>query len=177
MAAHGAQKLFGSFGGGGREATGKAFEEHMHIEPGDVMATLAGGAELGSGLATALGVGGPIGPTAMAATMTVAALTAHRGKPYFGQMGGPEMPLLYAANGAFLALVGFGGDSIDSRVGLRVPKSVGLVHAALAATAAAVIVSRAWRAQDGARAENETSEPDTEPHTEQPSTRLHAQGA
>ena len=80
----------------------------MHLEPGIPMATLAGGAEFGSGLATALGVGGAIGPTAMAATMSVAALTGHRGKPYFGQMGGPEMSLLYAANGGLSAPPGSG---------------------------------------------------------------------
>ncbi|HEY1739842.1 MAG TPA: DoxX family protein [Acidimicrobiia bacterium] len=175
LAAHGAQKLFGAFGGGGPESTAKAFEEHMHLEPGEAMARLAGGTELGSGLATALGVGGPIGPTAMAATMTVAALTAHRGKPYFGQMGGPEMPLLYAANGAFLALAGFGRDSLDRGMGLRVPKSIGVVHAALAAAAAAAIVSRAWRAQDAANAQPRAAVDEHEP--EQPQARLQARGA
>ncbi|HEY3833784.1 MAG TPA: DoxX family protein [Acidimicrobiia bacterium] len=172
MAAHGAQKLFGAFGGDGPQDTGKAFEEHMHLEPGEAMARLAGGTELGAGVATALGIGGPLAPTAMAATMTVAALTAHRGKPYFGQKGGPEMPLLYVANGAFFALAGFGRDSIDSRVGLRIPRSVSALHAALAAAATALIVSRAWRAQDNANAAS-----DGAPETEQSPAQLQARGA
>lgn len=158
LAAHGAQKLFGAFGGGGRHGTGNAFEEHLHLEPGELMATLAGSAEFGSGAATALGLGGPIGPTAMISTMAVAALTGHRGKPFFGQMGGPEMPVLYAANAAYFALAGFGRDSIDARIGLRVPKSVALAHAAVSAVVAGAIVTRARRAQARKQAEQEQQE-------------------
>src|SRR4051812_15441148 len=91
LAAHGAQKLFGAFGGGGPQGTGAAFEEHMRLEPGERMAMLAGSAEFGGGLATAIGLGGPLGPTTILSTMAVAAATGHRGKPYFGQSGGPEM--------------------------------------------------------------------------------------
>ena len=41
LAVHGAQKLFGSFGGHGLDATGAGFEA-MGMKPGKVMATIAG---------------------------------------------------------------------------------------------------------------------------------------
>ena len=48
--AHGAQKLFGSFGGYGLEGTGQ-FMESIGMQPGYQMAMLAGGAEFFGGLA------------------------------------------------------------------------------------------------------------------------------
>src|ERR1044071_581361 len=93
VAAHGAQKLFGSFGGHGLEATAQGFEEHLDLAPGKEMAAAAGGAELAGGTLTALGLGGPIGPLTIASTMGVAAQTAHRGKGPFTTEGGPELPL------------------------------------------------------------------------------------
>ena len=44
FAAHGAQKLFGAFGGYGLEGTGQFFES-IGLTPGYLMALLAGGAE------------------------------------------------------------------------------------------------------------------------------------
>jgi len=166
LAAHGAQKLFGAFGGGGPEGTGQAFEEHMKLAPGRTMALMAGTAEFGSGVTTAVGLGGPIGPTTMAATMAVAGLTGHRGKPFFGQLGGPEMAVLYGVNGAYLALAGFGRDSLDAILGLRIPRWIAVPYAMAAATAAAVIARRARRAQDQAESQRvaEPAPANVEPH-------------
>src|SRR5829696_3487972 len=59
MAGHGAQKLFGSFGGHGLKGT-TGFMESLGLKPSKQWATLAGASEFGSGLLTALGFGGPI---------------------------------------------------------------------------------------------------------------------
>jgi len=112
------------------------------------MAMLAGSAEFGGGLATALGVGGPLAPTTMASTMAVAAATGHRGKPYFGQSGGPETAILYGTVGAYLALAGPGRDSIDRVIGIRVPRSLAVLYAAGAFAAAVALIGRARAKQD-----------------------------
>ena len=53
--AHGAQKLFGWFGGHGLEATAGAFDS-MGLKPGKRTATVAGASEAGGGLLLALGL-------------------------------------------------------------------------------------------------------------------------
>ena len=61
LAAHGAQKLFGWFGGGGVKGTGKFFDS-MGFTPGDRNATIAGICEAGGGLLLAAGLAtGPAG--------------------------------------------------------------------------------------------------------------------
>src|SRR5687768_2244305 len=57
---HGAQKLFGAFGGHGLEGTA-GWLESIGMKPGKVWAALAGASEFGGGTMTALGLGGPIG--------------------------------------------------------------------------------------------------------------------
>ena len=61
MFAHGAQKLFGWFGGYGIKGTG-GWMESMGFKPGNLFAAAAGLGEAGGGLLTALGIGGPLGP-------------------------------------------------------------------------------------------------------------------
>src|SRR5580693_3428934 len=91
LAAHGAQKLFGSFGGHGLEATGAGFES-LGMKPGKVMATIAGASELGGGVLTAAGIADPLGPLAIAGTMVVAS-AVHRKQGPLSSNGGFELPL------------------------------------------------------------------------------------
>ena len=63
MSAHGAQKLFGWFGGHGLAGTGQFFDS-VGFRPGRVMAAVAGLSEVTSGLLIALGLLGPVGPAA-----------------------------------------------------------------------------------------------------------------
>ncbi|NEE14438.1 DoxX family membrane protein, partial [Streptomyces sp. SID7499] len=58
LAAHGAQKLFGWFGGHGIEGTGQ-FMESVGYVPGKTSATAAGLAEAGGGTLLALGLATP----------------------------------------------------------------------------------------------------------------------
>src|SRR5689334_8026662 len=117
MAAHGAQKLFGWFGGYGIAGTGGFFEE-LGFRPGRAFAAAAGAAETIGGLLVALGFLGPIGPAAVLSVMIVAAIAVHWGHGVFATSNGVELPLLYAAGAAALALTGPGGYSLDAALGL-----------------------------------------------------------
>src|SRR5438132_76626 len=97
MAAHGAQKLFGWFGGYGIAGTG-GFLETVGFRPGKLMAAAAGGGEFASGLLVALGWLGPIGPALMVSVMTVAS-SLHLHKGLLSTTNGIELPLVYGAIG------------------------------------------------------------------------------
>ncbi|HEU0024937.1 MAG TPA: DoxX family membrane protein, partial [Thermoleophilaceae bacterium] len=101
---HGAQKLFGLFGGHGIEGTG-GFMETLGLRPGRVHATLAGGAELFGGLLLALGLLVPLAAAVLIATMVTASLTAHRAKGIWNENGGFELPLVFATIAFALAAV------------------------------------------------------------------------
>ena len=117
MAAHGAQKLFGWFGGYGIAGTGGYFES-IGFRPGRFFAAAAGTTEFIGGLLLALGLLGPLGPAMIIATMVVAIATVHWANGVFAQNNGFELPLLYAVVAAALALVGFGAYSLDAALQL-----------------------------------------------------------
>ena len=129
MAAHGAQKLFGWFGGHGLKATA-GFFENIGFRPGRVMAFAAGFGEFASGVLVALGLLGPIGPALMLSVMIVAS-SMHWAKGLFVTSGGVEVPLLYAAVSAGLAFTGFGALSLDAALGLGALWTGGVIAAAL----------------------------------------------
>jgi putative oxidoreductase len=117
MAAHGAQKLLGWFGGHGLEAVSGMFES-LGFRPGRPFALAAAGGEVISGLLVAAGLLGPAGPALMLSVMIVAAVSVHLKHGLFGAANGIEVPLLYGAAAAALALTGFGGYSLDALLGL-----------------------------------------------------------
>ena len=117
MAGHGAQKLFGWFGGYGIAGTGQYFEG-LGFRPGRLFATLAAVSETFGGLLIALGFFGPVGPTVVLATMIVAAVAVHWSHGLFAMNNGIEVPLLYGAVAAGLTLTGPGGYSVDALLGL-----------------------------------------------------------
>lgn len=116
MAAHGAQKLFGWFGGYGIAGTG-GFMESIGFRPGKLFATAAGISEFAGGLLLALGLFGPIGAMLVIAAMVVA-IAFHAPNGFFGQNQGYELPLLYAAVAFVLAFTGFGAYSLDAAFGI-----------------------------------------------------------
>jgi putative oxidoreductase len=118
MAAHGAQKLFGWFGGHGLPGTGGYFES-LGFRPGRAFAAAAALAEISGGLLVALGLLGPVGPALVLSVMIVAALTVHWGHGLFAGSNGIEVPLLYAAGALTLALTGPGAYSLDALLGLQ----------------------------------------------------------
>src|SRR5262245_52481155 len=117
MAAHGAQKLFGWFGGYGVAKTGGLFE-HLGFRPGWLFAALAGAGEAGGGLLLALGLFGPVGPAVLIAVMLVAAVAVHLKGGIFVTTNGIEVPLLYGVVAAALAYTGYGALSLDAALGL-----------------------------------------------------------
>ena len=106
LAVHGAQKLFGAFGGPGLDKAGAGFDR-IGLTPGKPMAALAGATELGGGLLTAAGVADPAGPLAIMGAMTVASAT-HRASGPLAANRGFELPLTNLAAAAALAASGPG---------------------------------------------------------------------
>ena len=117
MAAHGAQKLFGWFGGHGLTAVAGMFES-LGFRPGRPFAAAAAGSEIASGLLVAAGLLGPIGPALMLSVMIVAAVSVHWHNGVFAMTNGIEVPLLYGTGALALALTGLGAYSLDTVLGI-----------------------------------------------------------
>lgn len=111
LMAHGTQKAFGWFGGGGIDGTA-AFFEMIGFKPGKLNAQLAAATELGGGALMIAGLGTPAAGAAAAGTMIVAAET-HKEQGFWAQAGGNEYQLVLALVGAALALTGSGRISLD----------------------------------------------------------------
>ena len=118
MAGHGAQKLFGWFGGYGLAGTG-GFFEGLGFRPGTRFALAAGLSEFTGGMLVALGLLGPVGPALIVSVMLVAMVTVHLKNPFFASTNGIEVPLLYSATAVGLALTGPGLLSLDGQLGLE----------------------------------------------------------
>ena len=124
MAGHGAQKLFGSFGGPGLEGT-SGFMEMLGMRPGRPWAYLAGLSEFGGGVLTALGLLNPLGPLGIIGSMSMATRRAHWGKPIWVTEGGAELPLLNIAVATALMIREPDRYSLDRVLGIRLPAWVG----------------------------------------------------
>jgi putative oxidoreductase len=124
MAGHGAQKLFGSFGGPGLEGT-SGFMEMLGMRPGRPWAYLAGFSEFGGGVLTALGLLNPLGPLGVIGSMAMATRKAHWGKPVWVTEGGAELPLLNIAVSTALMIREPDRYSLDRALGIRLPAWVG----------------------------------------------------
>jgi putative oxidoreductase len=110
--AHGAQKLFGWFGGYGLEGTGQ-WMASIGLEPGVLMAALAGGAEFLGGLALILGLLTRPAALVLAVTMLVAIFSVHIGNGLFMSNNGYEFGLALLAGTVSLLLSGGGRVSLD----------------------------------------------------------------
>ncbi|MFH8592498.1 DoxX family protein [Streptomyces rimosus] len=110
MAAHGAQKLFGWFGGGGLDGTGQFFTASGYPS-GKAMAVVAGLSETLGGLGLVLGLLTPLAGAALVGTM-VNALGVKWGGGFFAPEG-VEYELLLTAGAAALTLTGPGRYAVD----------------------------------------------------------------
>jgi putative oxidoreductase len=124
MAGHGAQKLFGAFGGPGLEGT-SGFMEMLGMRPGRPWAYLAGLAEFGGGVLTALGLLHPLGPLGIIGAMSMATRKAHWGKPIWVTEGGAELPLFNIAVSTALMIREPDRYTLDRILGIRLPAWVG----------------------------------------------------
>jgi len=113
--AHGAQKLFGWFGGYGLAGTGQ-FMESVGLGPGYLMALLAGSAEFFGGIAILIGLLVRPAAAAISVTMLVAIFAVHWSHGLFASAGGFEYP--FAVLGATVALMISGAGSLSFDRGL-----------------------------------------------------------
>src|SRR3954469_8160153 len=133
--AHGAQKLFGWYGGYGLDGTGGFFESVGH-RPGRQMAMVAGLSEAGGGLLLVLGCGTPLAAAMLIGTMIAAAVSVHAPQGLWATNGGYELPLTNALVATGLGFTGAGDWSIDHALGIPWTSGAG---AGLSAVVLAVI--------------------------------------
>lgn len=148
MAGHGAQKLFGWFGGPGIEGTA-GFMESLGLRPGKQWAVLGGASEFGGGVLTLLGLLNPLGSLGIIGAMAMATTKVHWNNPIWVTEGGAELPVTNSAIATALMFTGPGKLSLDRIFGVRVPRWIsffGLVTVAL-------VVAYAWGEEAGAQQE------------------------
>jgi putative oxidoreductase len=112
---HGAQKLFGLFGGYGLEATGQFFASKLGLPAS--FALLAGLIECVGGLMLALGFATRAVAVLVFGVMAVAMVSVHLPNGFFWTSGGYEYPLLWAVVALSYALRGGGRFSLDYLIG------------------------------------------------------------
>ncbi len=115
FAAHGAQKLFGWFGGYGLEGSGQFFAS-VGLNPGYLLALLAGLAEFFGGLALVAGLLVRPAAAALAFAMLIAIFAVHWGKGFFAASGGYEFALALFAASLSLLFSGAGRFSVDRAI-------------------------------------------------------------
>jgi len=109
---HGAQKLFGWFGGYGLKGTGGWFES-IGMKPGVTMALFAGLAELIGGVLFALGLLTPLAGIMIAGTMIMAIVKVHASNGLWATSNGYEYNLTLLAVAIGIALIGPGQYALD----------------------------------------------------------------
>ena len=115
---HGAQKLFGLFGGYGLEATGQFFAAKLGLPAS--FALLAGLIEFVGGILLAVGLATRPVAALVAGLMAVAVVQVHLASGFFWTAGGFEYPLLWGVVALSFAVRGGGRYSLDARVGREI---------------------------------------------------------
>jgi putative oxidoreductase len=126
LAAHGAQKLFGWFGGYGFAKTSGAFGSMMRLRPAPLWTALGGLSEFGGGLLLALGLLSPFGSAAIISAMLMAIILAHWPR-FWNTDGGLEYPMVNLVAALTLAITGPGRYSLDSALGIALPAPATLI--------------------------------------------------
>jgi len=116
---HGAQKLFGWFGGGGLSGTGQFFSENLGLNPGILFAGVAGLTEFVGGLFLVIGLLTRLSAAAVVVLMAYAAFAVHLGNGFFWTSGGFEFPLLWGLMALAIMIGGGGPISVDRKIGWK----------------------------------------------------------
>jgi len=126
LAGHGAQKLFGWWGGQGMNGWTQTVTK-LRIRPALPWAWVAALAEFGGGILLALGLLSPLGNLAIAGSMLVAVATVHLSRGFWNSKGGYEFNLALLAAVAALALTGPGAYSLDAALHIHLPEPLTLL--------------------------------------------------
>ena len=126
---HGAQKLFGWFGGPGLTGI-SGWLASMRLRPPRFWAFMAGTAEFGGGLLLALGLFSPLGSLGIGASMLVAIAKVHWPR-FWASDNGLELPLEYHTVVLAVGIAGPGAYSLDYNLGTALPASAALIGVVL----------------------------------------------
>lgn len=126
FAAHGAQKLWGWWGGPGM-ANWRGAMQAMGFRPAPLFAAVSALTELAGGLLLALGLVTPVVAALLVAQSLVIIGQVHWAKGFFNTGGGYEFPLVLAAGVVATGLVGAGDVSVDASLGLAIDPTARLV--------------------------------------------------
>lgn len=118
---HGAQKLFGWFGGYGLAGT-TGWIGSLGFRPARFWALLAGLSEFGGGLLLLLGLLNPLGSLLLIGVMLVAMIKVHWSNGLWVTNNGIEYPLVLLVVSGVLGLLGPGSYSLDAVIGLALPQ-------------------------------------------------------
>ena len=113
--AHGSQKLFGLFGGYGLEGTGQ-YMASLGLNPGYLMALMAGSAEFFGGLAFVVGLLARPAAVVLIGTLVVAILSVHIHNGLFMANNGYEFALALLGGAIAVLIEGAGRLSVDRSI-------------------------------------------------------------
>jgi putative oxidoreductase len=128
--AHGTQKLFGWFGGGGLAKTTTVMGSMLRFRP-VLFWTLAAGLSESAGALLVLGLLTPLASAGVSAAMLTAILSSHLGKGWFASTRGPELALTNLTVAIAIAFAGPGQFSLDSALGISFPEPITLTSLAV----------------------------------------------
>ncbi len=129
LAGHGAQKLFGWFGGHGLPGT-TAWLASIGFRPPRFWALLVGICEFGGGLLFALGLFSPLGSLGIAASMLTAIAKVHWPRVWATE-GGVELPLVDLVVVIAVGFAGPGTISLDGVLGILLPAPLAFIGVVL----------------------------------------------
>ncbi|HLQ27874.1 MAG TPA: DoxX family protein [Ktedonobacteraceae bacterium] len=137
LAAHGAQKLFGWFGGPGFTKMEQGLQT-QGFKPAWLWTCLVILGEFGGGLSLAFGFLTPLGAAGASAAMLMAIFKSHWKNGFWNSKRGLEFPLSLLAISVAIGLIGPGSYSLDALFGIALPDT--LVYGVLAVAAILVDV-------------------------------------